>query len=490
MNLRSFLKMGVVFGGVEIVHWSEEECVRVFSKCVQAPAAVVTDIVEFARTKLGFEPDEKQAEVLRSTAKRGILNCSRQWGKTTALALKVVHRMFTEPKILILVASPSYRQTHEFMMRAKAMVSRLGIPIRGDGENKHSLVFPNGSRVVGLPHMPDTARSFSSLSMLIFDEAAFVSNEMFNALLPMIAVRNGELWLLSTPHGKTGFFYDIWQHGGDLWHRISVKATDCSRIPAEFLEEMRSARGDDYVRQEFLCEFLGSGSHAFDRDLVERALDSSVEPFSSSVLATREDGLKTWLTGRPDSWFYVAVDLGKRRDHSSIVILEWDGQQMLVRSVERVPLGTPYERVVEMVRKVVGSPKLAGRCTLVVDGSGVGEVVMEMFRRAELGCRLTAVTITGGSVTRPGKTAGYTNVPKFELMSALHVALEREELKIAKRMKEVQALMREFLSVRVKENGSMGAEGGEHDDLVMGVALACWAAKRKKNDWGGGGAVS
>jgi hypothetical protein len=100
------------------------------------------------------------------------------------------------------------------------------------------------------------------------------------------------------------------------------------------------------------------------------------------------------------------------------------------------------------------------------------------------------VTITGGSVTRPGKTAGYTNVPKFELMSALHVALEREELKIAKRMKEVQALMREFLSVRVKENGSMGAEGGEHDDLVMGVALACWAAKRKKNDWGGGGAVS
>ena len=98
---------------------------------------------------------------------------------------------------------------------------------------------------------------FASLSMLIFDEAAFVSNEMFNALLPMIAVRNGELWLLSTNHGKAGFFYDIWQHGGDIWHRISVKATDCPRIPPAFLEEMRSARGDDYVRQEFLCGFLG-----------------------------------------------------------------------------------------------------------------------------------------------------------------------------------------------------------------------------------------
>src|SRR6185437_8581613 len=139
--------------------------------------------------------------------------------------------------------------------------------------------------------------------------------------------------------------------------------------------------------------------------------------------AARGGSPEEWLTGRPESWFYVAVDLGKRRDHSSIVILEWDARQMLVRSVEMVPLGTPYERVVEMVHKVVRSPKLAGRCTAVVDGSGVGEVVMEMMKRAELGCPLTAVTITGGSVARPGKTVGYTNVPKFELMSALRVAL-------------------------------------------------------------------
>ena len=133
------------------------------------------------------------------------------------------------------------------------------------------------------------------------------------------------------------------------------------------------------------------------------------------------------------------MDLGKRRDHSSIVILEWDGRQMLVRSVERVPLGTPYERVVEMVQKVVRSPKLAGRCTAVVDGSGVGEVVMEMMQDARTwDAPLTAVTITGGSVARPGKTAGYTNVPKFELMSVLRVALEQEELKIAKSMKEVR----------------------------------------------------
>jgi hypothetical protein len=447
------------------------------------------DAVEFARKKLGFEPDEKQAEVLRSKSKRGILNCSRQWGKTTVLAARVVYRMFTEPGCMIIVASPSLRQTHEFMMRAKAMAGRLRIPIRGDGHNKHSLVFPNKSRVVGLPQMPDKARSFASLSMLIFDEAAFVSDEMFEALLPMIAIKNGELWLISTPHGKGGFFYDMWQLGGESWHRITVKATDCPRIPAAFLEEMRSARGDDYVRQEFLCEFLGSGSHAFDRNLVEGALDSSVEPFTSSVLATRQDGLATWLTGREPSWFYVCVDLGLRRDHSAIVIVERNGDQILVRNVERIALGTPYERVVARVREIARSPRLAGRCSVIVDGSGVGVGVVEMLRKADLGCAMTAVTITGGSVTRAGSGAGYVNVPKFELMSGLDLALQRSELKIARNMKEVAALTRELFSVRVNANGSMGAEGGEHDDIVMAVALGCWAAKRKKNDWGGGGAL-
>jgi hypothetical protein len=71
----------------------------------------VLDPVEFARTRLKFEPDERQIEVLRSEAKRGILNCTRQWGKSTIAAAKAVHRAFTRPKSLVLVASPTDRQS-------------------------------------------------------------------------------------------------------------------------------------------------------------------------------------------------------------------------------------------------------------------------------------------------------------------------------------------------------------------------------------------
>ena len=54
--------------------------------------------------RLGIEPDERQAEVLRSEARRGMLNCTRQWGKSTIAAAKAVHRAYTRPGITVLVA--------------------------------------------------------------------------------------------------------------------------------------------------------------------------------------------------------------------------------------------------------------------------------------------------------------------------------------------------------------------------------------------------
>ncbi len=59
--------------------------------------AAEQSVTEFVRTRLGFEPDELQAEVLESEAKRGILNCTRQWGKSTVAAAKAVHRAYTRP---------------------------------------------------------------------------------------------------------------------------------------------------------------------------------------------------------------------------------------------------------------------------------------------------------------------------------------------------------------------------------------------------------
>ena len=84
--------------------------------------------------------------------------------------------------------------------------------------------------------------------------------------------------MLSTPWGKQGYFYQMWELGGPEWERVRVQATDCPRISGEFLEEVREVLGAEIFRQEHMCEFIGSGMNAFDRDLVEATLDDSLDP--------------------------------------------------------------------------------------------------------------------------------------------------------------------------------------------------------------------
>src|SRR5689334_7625617 len=109
------------------------------------------DIIDFVERRLGFHPDPRQRLLLTSASNRVILNCTRQWGKTTVSAARAVHRIVTVPNSLIVIASPSLRQSNEWMLRAGDMLARLDMPRRGDGLNRVSLRLDNGSRIVGLP---------------------------------------------------------------------------------------------------------------------------------------------------------------------------------------------------------------------------------------------------------------------------------------------------------------------------------------------------
>ncbi len=244
-----------------------------------ADLAVALDAAEFARTLLDFQPDHHQTRVLQSAANRAILNCTRQWGKSTVCAIKALHRALHSPGKDIVIACPSQRQSAEFLNKTGTFLQILGIPRKGDGRNRHSLKLPNESRIIALPgQIQQTVRGFSALSLLIIDEAAQVTDTLYLALRPMLAVGRGDLWLLSTPYGKRGFFYRAWTEGGDLWKRFTVPATECPRISPEFLQEEREAGGARYFGQEYLCEFHSTDDALFDENLIRLMLCDQVDP--------------------------------------------------------------------------------------------------------------------------------------------------------------------------------------------------------------------
>jgi hypothetical protein len=229
---------------------------------------------DFARQLLHFHPDPHQERVLNSTARNGILNCCRQWGKSTVTAAKAVHRAATQPGALILVASPTNRQSSEFMAKVRHFLHCLDIQPRRDGAHTVSARLPNGSRIVGIPAREANVRGFSNVSLILIDEAARVPDSLYKALRPMLAISRGDLWMMSTPHGSAGFFWEAWTDVASNvpWDRISVAATDCPRISPDFLATEEAILGSVFFQQEYLCRFIENGSQWFSRDSVNLAL--------------------------------------------------------------------------------------------------------------------------------------------------------------------------------------------------------------------------
>ena len=228
--------------------------------------------------EMGFRLDGVQAEVLGRRRRRLLLNCTRQWGKSTVTAIRAVWEAVSRRGSLIVVAAPTARQSGELVEKVRMLASRLGETVRGDGLNEISAKFRNGSRIVGLPGREATIRGFSAPTLVVLDEAARIPDEVYWAVRPMMATVDADLWVLSTPFGKRGFFYEAWSAGGDDWDRVMVPATECPRIRLGLLDEERRAMGEEWVRQEYLCEFTDADSCLFDRESILRAIWEEGEP--------------------------------------------------------------------------------------------------------------------------------------------------------------------------------------------------------------------
>lgn len=221
-------------------------------------------------------PDPWQAQLLRSGAPRLLLNCSRQVGKSTVVGLLACHTALYEPGALILLLSPSLRQSSELFRKVGAIYRALGRPVPAEAENALSLTLENGSRVISLPGKEGTIRGFGGVRLLLIDEAARVADDLYRSVRPMLAVSGGRLALLSTPFGTRGFFYEAWQQRAD-WDYYEVPATACPRITPAFLAEERRTMGDWWFEQEYLCRFMDGQTSAFAREDVERAFSEEVE---------------------------------------------------------------------------------------------------------------------------------------------------------------------------------------------------------------------
>ena len=295
------------------------------------------DTGAFATKSLQFPIDAQQTEILAcppERSRRTIVCCSRQWGKSTTGAIKVLHHALQNPGSLTLIASKTLRQAGELLEKVANFAQTIAIPIRRAPRYTDSLLLPNQSRIIALPGKPDSLRGFSAVSLLIVDEAAYVRDELYHALRPMLATTNGSIWLLSTPNGRSGFFYDEWSSTDTTWTKFSVKAGECPRISPAFLAEERKLHGPALFHREYECDFGYTGKSFFNLD----DLDSAAGP-------ERFHAAEEFAMGRPTTRFYVGFDLGQKDSYSAVVVIE------LIRGATERHNPVTWDRIVEIITR-------------------------------------------------------------------------------------------------------------------------------------------
>jgi len=231
-------------------------------------AAALNPVI-FAQS-LGVELDPWQEDVLRSDSKRIILNCARQSGKSTITAILALHLALYVRDSLVLIVSPSLRQSSEMFKTIIRFYHDLGKPVPAVKETALTLQLTNKSRIVSLPSREGTVRGFSGVSLLVIDEAAHVPDDLYYAVRPMRTVSQGRLILLSTPHGREGFFFEAWTKENG-WLKIKISADQCPRLTPQIIEEEKASMPSWFFRQEYYNSFEAGERSLFSPDSIGRA---------------------------------------------------------------------------------------------------------------------------------------------------------------------------------------------------------------------------
>ncbi|MCL2703611.1 MAG: hypothetical protein FWE91_08410 [Defluviitaleaceae bacterium] len=190
--------------------------------------------------------------------------------------------------------------------------------------------------------------------------------------------------------------------------------------------------------------------------------------------------------------YFISADLAQISDFTAITIIESfltdeKGAEYHLRRIERPERGTPYPKIVDRLKEIAESPQIKQQHkTVAIDITGVGRPVWDLLKQNFRGtwANLRGVLITGGNeVTEDGKIY---RVPKRDLISALQVAFQNEQLKIARDLEGADTLVKELTNFKVKINlnGHDQYEAwreGVHDDIVLSAAMGVWLATRRYN---------
>lgn len=174
---------------------------------------------------LGFSCFEWQKDVLKDTSKRKVINGARQSGKSTIVAAVPAHTARFYPGSISIIGAPTENQANETMSKVISFINRdRDYPGLRKCSNEE-VQLENGSRIIVRTAKSDTFRGYSCPRVIILDEASRIEEDAYTSgARPMLTDNpDGELYLISTPFGQEGFFYEAMHDTTGTWTKWNIR---------------------------------------------------------------------------------------------------------------------------------------------------------------------------------------------------------------------------------------------------------------------------
>jgi len=304
--------------------------------------------------------DEWQKEVLE-TKGNICLRAGRQVGKSTIIAIKAAKFAIENPNKIIMVISKTERQAE--LLFAKILLNlnqenKTLIKKGKDRPTKHKIQLRNNSIIYCLP-TGDTGFGIMgyTVDLLIADEAAWIPEEVWNSIIPALAITRGNIWVLSTPWIKEGFFYNCFTD--PTFTTFHTTSEQCPRRDEEFLKHKKATLSKMQYAQMYLGEFLDEFLRFFPKELIERCATGKPQ------------------NPREDLDYFIGCDVGRIQDPFTFEIVGRDKNKKLIhcyhKLVKDVPITTNSKEIIKLNKEWNFKKEY-------IDSGGMGIAVCDILR--------------------------------------------------------------------------------------------------------------
>lgn len=315
------------------------------------------DAVIFCKEAMNFHPHWYQEKLLRDKHHFIAACWSRQLGKSDTIAHKAIHVAFTIPDAEVIIIAPTKRQSGLLYDKILKTVSKshlirqavLGRP------TATKMKLTNGSMIMSVPAGDDGSgiRGFS-IALLIADEAAYIPEAVFTAIIPGLASTGGKMIIISTPRGKHNEFYNIYHPEGkkpfdfyknghqyvgfyscyryDYHVGLNVFKPNGSPQISEFIidyeKERKGGENGWKFRQEYKAEFIEDIDSYWTQELIDNMFRLEFEQLYEAENETKN--------------YFMAIDMAKNRDKTALVVCE----RIDVHPITGKPLINPHIKII------------------------------------------------------------------------------------------------------------------------------------------------